>query len=155
MTGIEEILAPANWELTAPKDKLFSSDHVIDAYLKGKNDGLEQQQKLVIEKLVVNIKKSTEHTSNVLSYLKKEKFHPLSAYLRINSWDDFTMLIVLPQKEFIDEKILKVYNYISKVENMAKEEMYNIQITICDTENKVDENYIRSDGFALKHIMPK
>jgi hypothetical protein len=155
MNAINEILAPANWELTSPKDKLFSSDHVIDAYLKGKNDGLEQQQRLIIEKLVSNINKAGKNTSDILSFLRKKKLNPISAYLRINSWDDFSVLIILPQDEFLDKKMISVYNYISELENKVDEEMYHIQVSFCDTEDNIDENYVRSDGFALKHKISK
>jgi hypothetical protein len=155
MNAINEILAPANWELTSPKDKLFSSDHVIDTYLKGKNDGLEQQQRLIIEKLVSNINKAGKNTSDILSFLRKKKLNPISAYLRINSWDDFSVLIILPQDEFLDKKMISVYNYISELENKVDEEMYHIQVSFCDTEDNIDENYVRSDGFALKHKISK
>jgi hypothetical protein len=155
MNAINEILAPANWELTSPKDKLFSSDHVIDAYLKGKNDGLEQQQRLIIEKLVSNINKAGKNTTDILSFLKKKKLSPISAYLRINSWDDFSILVILPQKEFLDKKMLSVYDYISELENKVDEDMYHIQVSVCDTEDNIDENYVRSDGFALKYKISK
>lgn len=155
MNAIDEILAPANWELTSPKDRLFSSDHVIDAYLKGKNDGLEQQQRLIIEKLISNIGKSGKHTSDILSFLRKKKLNPVSAYLRINSWDDFSILIVLPQDEFLDKRMLIVYDYISELENKVAEDMYHIQVSVCDTNNNIDESYIRSDGFALRHKMAR
>jgi hypothetical protein len=155
MNAINEILAPANWELTSPKDKLFSSDHVIDAYLKGKNDGLEQQQRLIIEKLVSNINKAGKDTTDILSFLKKKKLNPISAYLRINSWDDFSILVILPQEEFLDKKMLSVYDYISELENKVDEDMYHIQVSVCDTEDNIDENYVRSDGFALKHKISK
>ncbi|RPA68439.1 hypothetical protein EF405_12340 [Cyclobacteriaceae bacterium YHN15] len=151
MNAINEILAPANWELTAPKEKLFSSDHVIDAYLKGKNHGLEQQQRLILEKLISNINKAGKDTSAILSFLKKKKLNPIAAYLRINSWDDFSILIILPQDEFLDKRMLRVYDFISDLESRVGDDMYNIQVTVCDTEDKIDENYVRSDGFAFKH----
>jgi hypothetical protein len=155
MNAINDILAPANWELTSPKDKLFSSDHVIDAYLKGKNDGLEQKQRLIIEKLVSNINKAGKDTTDILSFLKKKRLNPISAYLRINSWDDFSILVILPQEEFLDKKMLSVYDYISELENKVDEDMYHIQVSVCDTEDNIDENYVRSDGFALKHKISK
>src|SRR5438094_214896 len=155
MNTINEISAPANWEFTSPKDKLYSSDHVIDAYLKGKSEGLEQAQRLILEKLVSNINKSGKHTTEILEYLRKKKFNPISAYLKINSWDDFSVLIVLPQSEFVDKKIFSVYEFISGLENEVSEDLYHIQVSICDTEDQIDESYVRSDGFILKHKMPQ
>lgn len=155
MAAIVEVLTPANWELTSPKDKLYSGDPIIDAYLKGKSDGLEHAQRLIIEKLTVNINKSGKYTTAILAFLKKRKLNPISAYLRINSWDDFSILIVLPQEEFLDKKMMTVYDYISELETNVCEEMYHIQVSICDTEEGIDENYVRSDGFALKYKIAK
>jgi hypothetical protein len=166
---LKKILEPENWDLTTSKDKLFSSDHVIEAYFKGINEGrakginegrkkgivegLEQGQKLVLDKLKNNIDKSGKHTSEILNYFKDQKFNPIAAYLKINSWDDFTILIVVPENEFIDPKFLPIYNYISKFESDVNEELYRLQIMICDTEGKIDDNYIKSDGFVFKHKM--
>ncbi len=153
MNVIEEILAPANWEFTSPSEKLFSSDHVIDAYMKGQKSGLEQAQRLILEKLVSNINKASNNTTTIIDFIRKKSFNPIAAYLKINSFDDFAVLIVLPQLEFIDKKIFSVYDFISVLENKEKEELYQIQISICDTEDNIDENYVVSEGFNLKHIM--
>lgn len=152
MSKLQEIVCPANWELTSPKQKLFSGDQVLDAYLQGKNKGLEQAQKLILEKLNDNIIKSGNHTSELLFYLNKSGFNPQAAYLKINSWDDFTVLIILPEKEFVDEKIDKVYDYFTDFEGMISEKLYHIHISICDNVDGLDESYIHSDGFVLKHI---
>lgn len=148
---INEIFKQANWELTSPKDLQFSSDQVIDAYLKGKQEGLELQQKLVVEKLMSNIAKAGNHTSELLENIKNKSLNPVSAYLRINSWDDYTILVVLPLNEFLDPRTLELYDYISELESKVEEDMYRIQVSLCDTESEINEHYVRSDGFALKH----
>ena len=153
MNAINEILAPANWEFTSPKDKLYSSDHVIDAYLKGKNDGLEQQQRLILEKLMSNIQQCGKHTGEILAFFKTIAFNPVAAYLKIDSWDDFSILIILPQGEFLNEKMLAAYDFISTFEQDIASDMYHVQVIVCDTEERIDESYVRADGFALKHKM--
>jgi hypothetical protein len=153
MKEIEEILAPANWEFTNPKEKLFSSNQVIDAYLKGQKSGLEKAQQVMFQKLVLNINKSGKNTSTVLDYFRNKNFNPISAYLRINSFDDFALLILLPQREFIAKEMLNIYDFISEFESKENEEYYHIQISICDTEEGIEESYVRSDGFNLKHTM--
>jgi len=151
MEVLNEIFTQANWELTSPKDLQFSSDQVIDAYLKGKQEGLELQQKLVVEKLMSNIAKAGNHTSELLEIIKNKSLNPVSAYLRINSWDDYTILVVLPQSEFLDPRTLDLYDYISEMESEVEEDMYRIQVSLCDTVSEINEQYVRSDGFALKH----
>jgi len=150
---IDEILAPKNWEFTSSEDKLFSTDHIIDAYLKGKNEGLEQQERLIIEKLISNIDKSGKHTTQVINHLLKKGLNPTAAFLKINSWDNFETLIIISEKDFLSTKMLKVYEYISKLESKVSEDMYYLQISFHSKDENIDEESIRSDGYILKHKM--
>ena len=152
MNTIKEILEPQNWEFTSPKDKLFSSDHVIEAYLKGKKEGLEQAQKLILEKLVENVNNSGNYTTEIHSHFNKKGFHPVSTFLKIISWDNFKLLITLPENEFISDKIIEIYDFISDYENRVNKELYHLEISLTDiNESTFDKNCLRSDGFVLKH----
>ncbi len=155
MATVQKILAPANWEFTSPSERLYTSDHVIDAYLTGKKEALEQTEKLIIEKLKTNINNSGSHTNEILKHLKKQKFNPIGAYLKINSWDDFSILLILPENEFLSDKIYSVYNYLTELEDKVSSEFYKLNVSICDTDGEVDDNCIKADGFNLKHKSSK
>ena len=155
MAILQNILAPANWELTSPNERLYTSDHVIDAYLTGKNEALEQTEKLIIDKLKTNINNSGSHTNEILKYLKKQKFNPIGAYLKINSWDDFSILLILPENEFLSDKIFSVYDYLTNLEDSVSSEFYKLNISIYDTNGEIDDNCIKADGFNLKHKSSK
>jgi hypothetical protein len=150
MNAISEILKPESWELTPDKDKLFSSDHVVDAYMKGREEGLEQSQKLIVDKLISNINKAGKHARNAVTFLSKNKIEYKDAYLKVESWDDLTIMIVLPEREFLSDKMLKVYNYVSSLEDKVSEDLYHLQFDICDTSGQIDEDCLNSDGFVFK-----
>ncbi|HSD05778.1 hypothetical protein [Flavobacterium sp.] len=155
MATLQKILAPANWELTSPTERLYTSDHVIDAYLTGKNEALEQTEKLIIDKLKTNINNSGSHTNEILKHLKKQKFNPIGAYLKINSWDDFSILLILPENEFLSDKIFSVYDYLTNLEDSVSSEFYKLNVSIYDTDGEIDDNCIKADGFNLKHKSSK
>lgn len=155
MATVEKILAPANWEFTSPTERLYTSDHVIDAYLTGKKEALEQTERLIFDKLKSNINNSGSHTNEILKYLKKEKFNPIGAYLKINSWDDFSILLILPENEFLSDNIYSVYDYLTKLEDKVSSEFYKLNVSICDTDGEVDDSCIKADGFNLKHKSSK
>lgn len=48
-TADELVKNPNVWEITPGKNKLFSSDEVVDAYLKGKKEGLQQSKTLIFQ----------------------------------------------------------------------------------------------------------
>jgi hypothetical protein len=153
METIKEFIAPANWEATNPQEKLFSEDHLIDAYLKGKNDGFEHAQKLIIEKLQANIFKSDKDASTILTYLLKKGIKPNSVYLKINSWDDFSILFILQQKDFLSPKMIDAYHFVNDLEKKVRDEFYHIHITFCDMDDQLDTDAVLSDGYVLKHKM--
>lgn len=155
MATLQKILAPANWEFTSPTERLYTSDHVIDAYLTGKNEALEQTEKLIIDKLKTNINNSGSYTNEILEHLRKQKFNPIGAYLKINSWDDFSILLILPENEFLSDKIFSVYDYLTSLEDKVSSEFYKLNVSIYDTDGEVDDSCIKADGFNLKHKSSK
>ncbi len=152
--GVQKALQPVNWELTAVKDRKFTSDHVIDAYFEGKSAGLQQAEQLIMKSLIENINKAGEITAELLNFMRaKVDFHPISTHMKINSWSDFQVLIILPTNEFLDKKIFEVYNKISEVEDSSTSEFFNVVMSICNTNEPIDEVCITSDGYNLKHKM--
>ena len=88
-----------------------------------------------------------------INYLKDINLKPASAFLRINSWDDFKVLITLPEKEFLSDNILSAYDFISDFEDKVNEDLYHLEISITDRNECFDEKCIKSDEYVLKYKM--
>lgn len=151
MAAIEKILAPENWEITSPSERLYTQDHVIDAYLTGKKEALEQTEKLIVEKLKTNIDASGRYTNDILKNLKANSFNPIGAYLKINSWDSFSILLIIPEEEFLNSKIYSIYNYLTNLENEVNNDFYSLTVSIFDSNNDIDDECIKADGYNFKH----
>jgi hypothetical protein len=145
---------PRNWEITISKDKYYTSDEVIDAYLHGKKTGLESLQKVVLNTLSDNINKTGNYTTEIIEYYEKEGFNPKATFLKILSWDNYKILITIPEKEYLSDKFLQIYEYISKFEEKINNELYRLEISFVET-NGLDINCVQSDGFILKHTSSK
>jgi hypothetical protein len=153
MEAIKEILsAPSKWTL-APRENIYSCDQVIDAYLKGKSDGIQQAQKLVVRELDRNVSKTIEQADLLVEHLTSNGFHPISAYIKIDDWDSFTILMPVPDEEWCDMRFLEVFNYIKDAEERASSEFYNLEIHpfgISDEPDSFNEQLVFYDGFILK-----
>ncbi|HEY9047180.1 MAG TPA: hypothetical protein VIN08_14845, partial [Ohtaekwangia sp.] len=90
---IDENLDIDSWKITAEHGQLYSADIVIDAYLKGKREGLQQNQKALIQQLEANVKKASVHTAKVIQHLKSQGLCPLSAHLKLSSFDKMNVLL--------------------------------------------------------------
>jgi hypothetical protein len=147
-------IEPKNWEFTVTKDKYFTCDDVLEAYLHGKKAGLEDFKKLLLINLSDNINKTGNYTSDIIKHIRKEGFKPESTYLKIETWNFFKILITLPEKEYLSKKFLQIYNFISKFEEKVNGELYRLEISFVETTG-LDESFVQSDGFILKHKSSK
>ena len=136
------------WVPTAKDDAM--SNQMIEAYRTGLKDGLEQQQKLVFSKLKENIEKSGSLTMQLIETIKESGFTTLDAYLRVNSWDDFEIMVTVPECDYLKDEFLEMYDVVSKIENENKNELYDVFISFCSTNEHFDESVVSSDGYSLK-----
>ena len=75
----------------------------------------------------------------------------MSAFLKLDSPESFTVLITLPDSEFINNSMRKAYTEIAEIEDKFNNENYNIEFSICGTnETNFSEECVISDGYALK-----
>lgn|GEM_PF-1025991 len=147
----EPILAPATWERTEPQKQLYTSNDVIDAYLQGQKEGLKHEKQLVYDRLAENMEKAGNHTYRVLSQMKESGITPEDAFLRIESWNVLTVLILLSENDFLNPKMLSIYQFVSQLEKEVDEEMYRLQISFCDREDAIDMDHIYADGYMYKY----
>jgi hypothetical protein len=143
----------SSWQPSRPKEKLYSSDVVINAYIQGKQEGLEQAQKAIFEQLKLNILTSENDTLEIINYLQRKSFNPISAHLKLTSWDVLEVLITLPENEFVNNKVLQVYDYIEKYENKINKDMYCLTFNLTDYSDKLDEKSLVSDGYLFKYAI--
>lgn len=157
-TGIQntDINTSLTWEISVDKNSIYTNDDVIDAYLKGKEDGLKESSQIFVDILNENINKSANYTEKMISFLKKRKLNPISAHLKINLFNDFIILITLPEDEFISEDFLVCYDFAATIEEeVTKDKYYNVMFMFSDREEEEDfnKNLLVSDGFFMNYKM--
>lgn len=148
----QKALNPTNWVISESKDRMYTSDHVIDAYFEGKTVGLQQAEQLIFKSLQENIDRVGLLTSEILKFMNESVgFNPISARLKINTWSDFKVLILLPTKEFLSSNIFTVYEKITEMENESTTDFFHVNFSICNANENLDEACVISDGYNLRH----
>ena len=144
---------PPNYDKSEKAKNVVTNDEIIDAYLAGKKSGLEHSKKLALDKLKENIDKSAFLTSKMLDYLKSISISPISAHLKIKSFNRFTILITLSEDEFLSQKFLKAYKVAFEIEKETEnDEYYDAMFMFSDRdEKKFNEDYIISEGYFLEY----
>lgn len=144
---------PDIWEVSVDRNTIFTNDDVIDAFLKGKEAGVKEKKQIFIDKLNENIGKSAYFTESMLTFLRKNSFNPISAHLKINAFNDFIILVTLPEEEFISEKFLVSYNFAATIEEQVmNDKYYNVMFMFSDREEDTfNKSLLASDGFFMDY----
>ncbi|QMU64702.1 MAG: hypothetical protein GKR88_10670 [Flavobacteriaceae bacterium] len=148
---------PNFWEVSVDKKTIFTNDDIIDAYLKSKEDSIKEKKQLFVDKLNENIEKSTNFTDSMFTFLRKNNFNPISAHLKINTYNDFVILVTLPEDEFISEDFLVSYNFAATIEEQVlNDKYYNVMFMFSDREEETfNKSLLASDGFFLDYKINK
>jgi hypothetical protein len=136
------------WEKT--KDGGFSEDQLIDAYLEGKKTGKDEIERLIIEKLNENIELIGTQAEELIKILKDSKFNPIMVSLRVKNFNDFDVLITIPETEFVRDGFEQMYGHTSEVEQKNKSQ-YQLTISFINQTKSTDIEKLKADGFILHH----
>jgi hypothetical protein len=111
-----------------------------------------QTQKLIVRQLDRNVSKTIEQTNRLVEHLAVRGFHPIVAYMKIDSWDAFTVIVTVPDKEWCDPQFLEVFDYVIETEKHTSNEFYNLEIQLFGIPDidSLNEQSIFADGFILK-----
>lgn len=145
-----------SWELQLSDSgaKLYSCDAIIDAYLQGKNEGLAQGQKVLKKHFETNLKKSASATSVMFQLMSDKSVNPIDAYLKPISFDQFDILILISQEDFIKESISDIYNQSYALETSKNEDVFNISFSFINKSESFNESLLQSDGYLFRYSKP-
>lgn len=143
-----------SWEKISDTDA-YSFNDVVNAWVKGKEEGLNITQKTILNALKENILKTVQARAKVYKFLKEKGFKALIAHLKVESPYSFQILFVVPEGELLNNDFLKVYDFISELENEVNEELYNVHLSFVDSSDTLDENQFEADGFIAKYTLKK
>ncbi len=140
-----------SWQLSEDGPRLYSSDAVIDAYLKGKQDGLDEQQKIIQNIFAGNYSKSGQNTTELYRYLASVGIKPVSAHLKFHSFVSFEIIVLLSEDDFLSEKMDNVYTWCREFQDKVYEDSYRVCFSFIDFLEGFDFTQLISDGFNARY----
>lgn len=140
-----------SWNLADSGERLYSTDAVIEAYLRGKKVGLDEQQKAIQKTFADNWKKTGAHTLALFEALSNLDIQPISAHMKVASLISFEIIVLLSEADFLGEKMGKVYMWCREFQNQVAEDSYRVRFNFIDALEDFDYSQLISDGFGAKY----
>lgn len=145
-------LSLSQWEVVKPSDpsQYYDGDAIIEAYFKGKADGLAQQDKLSLHQFSENFELAQKHVIEALNQVEKNNVAPLGAYLKFKSLFSFKAILLVKEDDFIEPSFLNNYDFIRDFEKSIKTEFYTLKISFLNgVPDALDED-LMSDNYKIK-----
>lgn len=142
-------ILPENWHEQSGAN--FSSDDLIDAYFKGKADGQNQIQKIILERFKENITTATKLAEKLISLAKEKDIKIINALLRIEDVAKFTILFVVSEEDYLSEKFRNIYLLSSELKNTNNTDSFSISFTFTNQSEHLNSECMASDGFIMKY----
>jgi len=127
----------------------YSVNHVIHAYTKGINDGMEKNEKLFLKQLDDNKKTAGNDTTKVIEYLKSRGINPISAHLRIESVYALDVLITVSDEDFLKDSFSENYTFVNHLQQIGKTDFYSITFNFINQSKEFNKELLSSDGYFL------
>jgi hypothetical protein len=137
------------WQLTTDGNTLFNANHVIDAYLTGKEMGKSELKNELILKLVSQLDELGTMTKELVSFLKKNSIGFDNAYLKIEGYNSFTILVVVSEAGYLSDSFKRVYEYVGDVENKLSAK-YEIYYSFTGKSESFNPHIVSAEGYKLK-----
>ena len=151
LTGnkIENIVS-SGWELKPEKD-YFTSNELIEAYLKGKEEQKNENQKILLEKLDANLKEAKLIVEKIAKEINKNKFKLFSSYLRINNIVKYDAIFDILTDDFTSDNFDKIYDFSRKIKKDVNTNTFNINFTFMPHSENLNVKRIGSEGFIFRY----
>lgn len=156
ITSIENKDFSGIWSFAVDEDSILVKNEFLTAYLMGKREGIEESKQMLVDKLLENVSNSADITNKMLQHMNQKGITPLSAHLKINSFNDFVILITVSEDEFLSEIFLSNYEYATELEKEQEgDKYYNAMFMFSDREDDFDTSLLISEGFFLDYDLNK
>jgi len=115
-----EKTARQNW--SGPEtQKTFSADDLIDAFMLGHKKGRDHESRVLQEKLRENAVAALSAAEDFVAIAQREFALDIKeAFLRIDGITDFTVLLLIPEEQYVSDVALAAYRFAGAKERQLR-----------------------------------
>jgi hypothetical protein len=139
---------PQNWK---KEESVYTGDHLIDAYLKGKQDGKDEMIKILTKQFKDNVDIATTISEKLYSEAAKKKINFKTIHLKADGITKFSALFIAKKNDFLSDKFRDIFVSARKLKNEVESDSFYISFSFMPDSKDLNEKCINADGFFLKY----
>lgn len=131
--------------------KFYTEDDLIHAYLKGKEEGMNIEKKIMFEKFQQNIIIATTEGTNLFNILKAENIKCKRCFLKAENPLSFEIIYLIDNNDYTEENLNKVYSDSRKKKAEINKDTFYINFSFIPDNGNLNEKRLIADGYILQY----
>src|SRR5262245_5401875 len=115
-----------NWKKNS---ETYTGDDLIDAFIRGKKAGRDEQKKILLERIKENINKATQLSEVLYKKAIDEKIKLYEIHLKADNISSYTALFIADNSDFLSDKFRSIYTTARHLKNEAETDTFYISFT--------------------------
>lgn len=141
-------LLPLNWKQESDS---FTGDHLIEAYLKGKQEGRNEINKILSKQFETNVAIAANISEKLFSEAKKKKINLKEIHLKAEGITKFSALFVTDKNDFVADRFREILSVARKFKNKIETDSFYINFFFLPLSDSFNEKGLNADGYFLKY----
>ena len=141
-----------NWQ---EQTNVFNHNDLIEAYIKGKEAGKTEQQRVNQSLFNTNLQKAQSVSEELFAQLNDAGLKINAVHLKADAITRFDALFVSDKKAFLKDDFRNAFILARRFKQENETETFDISFTFTPDSNTLDENCLTSDGFFIKYYGEK
>ena len=145
-----------DWQIRPIKEEkgyeTYSSDDLIDAYLKGRKDAADSDRQMRFEKLESNLDKAKELSEKLIGIINKEGFNCNIIKLKIKDIYNFSSIFLVNEDDYLKDEFLKIYKRsIQLKREVNSDTTFDFNTIFAPINSDVEINNMLADGYIFSY----
>lgn len=142
------VSVPDNW---IPLEDAHTSDDLINAYLRGKEEGRKENERILLEHIRIQIAKTQRIAESVFEIAKGAKLTLKTMYLKAEDAARYKVLFVAKEKDFLNPEFRQLYIAARQLAQQEEAENFHFAFSFLPVPSKHDAGCILSNGYFLEY----
>jgi hypothetical protein len=132
------------------QSNVITYNDVLDAYLKGKEAGKTEQQRVNQSLFDKNLEKAQVLSEKLFEEITSIGVKIKAIHLKADAITSFNSLLIADKNDFLTDEFRNVFLLARKIKSANEDQTFSISFTFTPDSNTLDENCLTSDGFFTK-----
>jgi hypothetical protein len=130
----------------------FSSDDLIDAYLKGRKDAVDSEKQMRFEKLETNLDKAKNLSEKIYEMIKEDGFKCNRVKLKIKDIYNFSSIFLINENDYLNDRFLNIYKKSIRLKKeVNSDKTFDFTTIFAPINDEVEINNMLADGYIFSY----